>query len=123
MDPIASTSAPPLIASPSVVDKGAEAPPKTKSALKREARRQAQLDARPARRALEKEKKKAKKLEKRKLEEEEGAGGEEREQRVIKKFKKVQEGAARVVIDLGFDEKMNDKVSFFFFVVVGIAQI
>lgn len=113
---VASTSS---ISAPPPADSAA--PPMTKTALKRAAKKQAQLDARPARRALEKSKKKAKKVEKRKLAEldegGEGEGGEaEREAKRLKKggaeSKRAKEGDARVVIDLGFDEKMVEKVSF-----------
>ncbi|GAA5949894.1 hypothetical protein JCM3765_007728 [Sporobolomyces pararoseus] len=93
-------------------------PPMTKSALKRQRRQEQYESQKLLRRAREKEKKKQKAAEKRKLIEEgvierpeskkrkkgDGANGDG----VDERGKKIEHGA-RVVLDVGFDELMNEK--------------
>ncbi|GAA5996834.1 hypothetical protein JCM5350_000502 [Sporobolomyces pararoseus] len=93
-------------------------PPMTKSALKRQRRQEQYESQKLLRRAREKEKKKQKAAEKRKLIEEgvierpeskkrkkgDGASGDG----VDERGKKIEHGA-RVVLDVGFDELMNEK--------------
>lgn len=88
-------------------------PPMTKSALKRQRRQEQYESQKLARRAREKEKKKTKAAEKRKLIEE---GVIERPEKKQKKKgewnadgNKIEHGA-RIVLDVGFDELMNEKV-------------
>ncbi|GAA5908961.1 tRNA (guanine(9)-N(1))-methyltransferase [Sporobolomyces salmoneus] len=97
-----------------------ETPPMTKSALKRQRRQELYESQKLARRAREKEKKKTKAAEKRKLVEE--GVIEKTEVSLAKKRKKehrpsaLKEGTgktvehgARIVLDVGFDELMNEK--------------
>ncbi|GAA5834923.1 hypothetical protein JCM3766R1_002040 [Sporobolomyces carnicolor] len=93
-------------------DDAAAQPPMTKSALKRQRRQELYEAQKIARRAREKEKKKTKAAEKRKLIEE--GVIEKPEPKKRKKGnsdsdgRKVEHGA-RVVLDVGFDELMNEK--------------
>lgn len=89
----------------------ASKPTLSKHQQRKIARQERLLATKSERRAREKAAKKERKAEKRRLVEEEGADPYEIGLKKVKKVKTVHKFNANVVIDLGFDDKMSEKVS------------